>query len=141
MCVCARVSAYTCIPGGWSHMQSTGTSGNSISGCWRDEMSHLPTAQRVNSRPRALHKLRIKGYKPVFTLEHTTVRMKSIYRFCRLLFSCCLAAQSCLTLCDPMDLQPARLLCPWDSPSKNPGVGCHDLLQQILPTQGSHLPL
>ena len=23
-------------------------------------------------------------------------------------------AQSCLTLCDPMDLQPARFLCPWD---------------------------
>ena len=26
-------------------------------------------------------------------------------------------------------LQPARLLCPWDSPSKNTGVGCHFLLQ------------
>ena len=26
-------------------------------------------------------------------------------------------------------LQPARLLCPWDSPGKNTGVGCHFLLQ------------
>ena len=26
-------------------------------------------------------------------------------------------------------LRPARLLCPWDSPGKNPGVGCHALLQ------------
>ena len=26
-------------------------------------------------------------------------------------------------------LQPARLLCPWDSPGKNSGVGCHALLQ------------
>ena len=25
-------------------------------------------------------------------------------------------AQSCLTLCDPMDCSRARLLCPWDSP-------------------------
>ena len=25
---------------------------------------------------------------------------------------------------------------PWDSPSKNPGVGCHFLLQGIFPTQG-----
>ena len=25
----------------------------------------------------------------------------------------CLVTQSCPTLCDPMDFQPARLLCPW----------------------------
>ena len=30
-----------------------------------------------------------------------------------------------------------RLLCPWDSPGKNTGVGCHLLLQRIFPTQGS----
>ena len=33
-------------------------------------------------------------------------------------------------------LQPARLLFPWDFPGKNPGVGCHFLLQGIFPTQG-----
>ena len=27
------------------------------------------------------------------------------------------------------------LLCPWDSPSKNTGVGCHFLLQGIFPTR------
>ena len=36
----------------------------------------------------------------------------------------------------PRGLQPARLLCPWDSPGKNTGVGCHFLLQGIFPTQG-----
>ena len=35
--------------------------------------------------------------------------------------------QSCSTLCDPID--PTRLLCPWDSPGNNTGVGCHFLLQ------------
>ena len=35
-------------------------------------------------------------------------------------------------------LYPARLLCPWDSIGKNPGVGCHFLLQGIFPTQGSN---
>ena len=34
-----------------------------------------------------------------------------------------------------------RLLCPWDSPGKNTGVGCHTLLQGILPTLGSNLHL
>ena len=30
----------------------------------------------------------------------------------------------------------ARLLCPWDSPGKNTGVGCHALFQGIFPSQG-----
>ena len=29
--------------------------------------------------------------------------------------------------------EPTRLLCPWDFPGKNPGVGCHFLLQGNLP--------
>ena len=33
-------------------------------------------------------------------------------------------------------LEPARLLCPWDSPGKNTGMGSHFLLQGIFPTQG-----
>ena len=32
----------------------------------------------------------------------------------------------------PHALQPARLLCPWDSPGMNTGVGCHALLQGNL---------
>ena len=38
----------------------------------------------------------------------------------------------------PHGLQPTRLLCPWDSPGKSTGVGCHILLQGIFPTQGSN---
>ena len=37
--------------------------------------------------------------------------------------------------------EPPRLLCPWDSPGKNTGVGCHALLQGIFLTQGSNLRL
>ena len=36
----------------------------------------------------------------------------------------------------PHGLSPTRLLCPWDSPGKNTGMGCHSLLQRIFPTQG-----
>ena len=36
----------------------------------------------------------------------------------------------------PHGLQPTRLLCPWDSPGKNTGVGCHALLQGVFLTQG-----
>ena len=33
-------------------------------------------------------------------------------------------------------MQPARLLCPWNFPDKNTGVGCHFLLQWIFLTPG-----
>ena len=33
-------------------------------------------------------------------------------------------------------LRSARLLCPWDSPGKDPGVGCHSLFQGIFLTKG-----
>ena len=40
----------------------------------------------------------------------------------------------------PYGLKPTRLLCPWDIPGKNTGVGCHALLllQGTFPTQGSN---
>ena len=36
--------------------------------------------------------------------------------------------QLCSTLCDPIDGGPPGS-CPWDSPGKHTGVGCHFLLQ------------
>ena len=38
-------------------------------------------------------------------------------------------------------VSPVRLLCPWNSPGKNTGVGFHSLLQGIFQTQGSNLSL
>ena len=35
-------------------------------------------------------------------------------------------------------MQPARLLCPWNFPGKNTGMGCHFLLQGIFLTQESN---
>ena len=35
-------------------------------------------------------------------------------------------------------LQPTKLLCPWDFPGKNTGMGCHFLLQGIFLTQESN---
>ena len=45
-----------------------------------------------------------------------------------------LVSQLCLTFGDPV-------VCPWDYPGRNTGVGCHFLLQGIFPTQGSNLHL
>ena len=49
-----------------------------------------------------------------------------------------LVTESCSTLRDPMDCQPARLFRPWNSPGKNTGAGSHSLLQGIFLTQESN---
>ena len=41
-------------------------------------------------------------------------------------------AQFCLTLCDPVNCNPSRLLYPWNSSVKNTGVGCHSLLHSSV---------
>ena len=51
---------------------------------------------------------------------------------------CALAAQSCLTLCDPTDCSSPGSSVHEISPGKNTGVGCHSLLQRIFLTQGSN---
>ena len=47
------------------------------------------------------------------------------------LFSAAKSLQSCPTLCDPIDGSPPGSPRPWDSPSKNTGVGCYFLLQCV----------
>ena len=57
-----------------------------------------------------------------------------------LLSTCCVCVCVCVLVtqsCDSLRPHvPARLLCPWNSPGKNTGVGCHSILQGMFPTQG-----
>ena len=46
----------------------------------------------------------------------------------------CSVTQLCLTLSDHMD--PIGLLCPWDFPGKNIGVGCQFPHPENLPSPG-----
>ena len=55
---------------------------------------------------------------PVSEIMYTCMHAKSL--------------QSCPTLCNPIDGNPTRLLCPQDSLGKNTGVGCHFLLQSEI---------
>ena len=46
--------------------------------------------------------------------------------FSLLVFVCCTKLLSVVSnSLQPYVLLPTRLLCPWDSPGKNTGVGCH----------------
>ena len=55
---------------------------------------------------------------------------------CSSVRSFCASCSVVLDSLRPHGLQPTRLLCPWNSPGKNTGVGFHSLLQGIFPTQG-----
>ena len=50
----------------------------------------------------------------------------------------CLVAMSCLTLCNPMYCGLPGPSVHGDSPGKNTRLGCHALLQGIVPNQGSN---
>ena len=51
-------------------------------------------------------------------------------------FSCMLSCSVVSNSLQPHGLQPTRLLCLWNFPGKNTGVGCHFLLQGIFPHPG-----
>ena len=53
----------------------------------------------------------------------------------------CVCVFSCVWLCATLWTITRWLLCPWDSPGKNTGMGCHFLLQGMFLTQGSNSPL
>ena len=68
----------------------------------------------------------------------TKTRGREIFKF-YLFFNTIHTMCACSVMSDslqPRILHLARFLCPWDSPAKNIGVGCHFLLQGIFPTQG-----
>ena len=61
-------------------------------------------------------------------LEHVVIFIASVEPS---ISSYILQCVSCSIVSDslrPRGLQPARRLCPWDSPGNNTGVGCHSLL-------------
>ena len=58
------------------------------------------------------------------------------------LYCCgCISCSDVSNFLQSHGLQPVRFLCPWNSPGKNTGVGCHSLLQRIFPAQGLNLGL
>ena len=48
----------------------------------------------------------------------------------------CVSLCACSVMANSLQPQPTRLLCPWNFPGKNGGMGCHFLLQGVFLTQG-----
>ena len=73
-------------------------------------------------------KLRKEYFKAIYYHPAYLTSMQSL--------SLSLWSLSHVRLLQPHRMQPDSLLCPWDSPGKNTGVGCHFLLQGNLPDLG-----
>ena len=71
-------------------------------------------------------------YEDVFSVNFLFV----VLSFLSVLFFLCFVAQSCPTLCNLVDSSPSGSSVHGDSPGEKIGVGCHALLQGIVPTQG-----
>ena len=76
---------------------------------------------------KSLYKVDLKDAIFYFIYETSYLRMYLLHA---------LSLQSCPNSLRPYGLQTIRLLCPWDSPGKNTGVGRHAFHQGIFPTQG-----
>ena len=96
---------------------------------------HQNGVKTTKKHQASIHKT---SWKPHFQLSHT-FSFKNHLQFYRMgCCSCYLVTKSCLTLFQHHGLQPTRLLCPWDFPGKNTGLGCHFLLPGIFQTQRSN---
>ena len=110
---------------GWSHVHGCGDHGHGINYCTELFLQVKPvTVLNVCMLSHSVmsHSLRPHGLAPTRLLSVRLPRQE----YCAA--AAAKSLQSCPTL-RPHRWQPTRLPCPWDSPGKNTGVGCHFLLQ------------
>ena len=90
-------------------------------------------SDKINFKTKAIKKDK-EGHHIVIkkSMSEENITLVSIYvpNMCM-----CGKLPTCLTLCDPMDCNLPGSSVHGISPHKNTGVGCHALLQGILPTQ------
>ena len=102
------------------------------------QINHIPVATSRNPNHPIWNK-----YLP--SLWPSSYPVTQVFLSCVCVCMCvCVCVISCSVVSNslrPHGLQPARFLCPWDSPGKNTKAGSHSLLQGIFPTQGSNLGL
>ena len=98
------------------------------------QMSGQHITQGLKFRLKCISDFRLANIYCVLTMSKTsyTVSIVAIVLSHTLCVCACECehAQSCLTLCNPMDCNLPGLLSQWDFPS-NTGMGCHFLLQGI----------
>ena len=105
---------------------------------WSLVLIQLETALWMEER-------RVWGESERLVKRLSVVHGSVCFNLCIFLYICfvlaCKVASVVSNSVRPYGMQLTRPPCPWDSPGKNTGEGCHSLLQGIFPTQGSNLCL
>ena len=117
-------------------------------------LSLIPSCIYLNIRTQVQHPQKSSIYCPSFKSKTKTELLfpkkmnhfsrgesKGVMKLCVCVCECLCVCVSCPVMSyslRPHGLQLSRLLCPWNSPSKNTRMGCHSLLQGIFLTQGSN---
>ena len=98
-------------------------------------ITFLPRSKRLFMQDQFLHEKKAEEKYNLTKLMNIFEKLWNyVSRYNPEICMCAKLLQLCSTLCDPME--PTRFLCPWDSPGKNTGAGCHALLQGNLPDLG-----
>ena len=95
--------------------------------CFFFEYGECPNHSKSQTYTASSQKYQLPPTSPPCTVFPLTLGL--------LLFRCYVMSDSFAT---PRSTALQDLLCPWDFPGKNTGVGCHFLLQGIFLTQGSN---
>ena len=109
--------------GGWDHRQDVNEQRRKSS--WMLSYKEVDRFQLDNEAPRAWEFSRMKGSVYVCVCVCVCARARA-------------RARSVVSSSATPWTVAARLLCPWNFPGKNTGVGCLFLLMGIFPTQGSN---
>ena len=80
--------------------------------------------------------LRLWKFVLEFCFPSRTSRSHSDLIYILYIYNLCVCAQSCLTLCDPLDCSPPGSSVHGIFPARSTWAGCHFLFQGIFPTQG-----
>ena len=80
-------------------------------------------------------------FSALFICTHIARKMDLDFCYMQIHMHACSVASAMSDSLQNYEMQLAGLLCPWDSPGKNTGVGCHSLPQHVFPTQGQNLRL
>ena len=80
-------------------------------------------------------KIRLKGKKLGKDEHQLLYKLVNVFLYLYLTHECMFSHSGLSNSLRPYGLEPARLLSPWDYPSKNTGAGSHFLLWRIFPTQ------